>query len=162
MNQIRAIALGSLLALTGAAPLLAQTATPTTTAEPTAAELNNIGNEEILRLLALAKLAKDGFSAPTDLQLAEAKAGLTMQRTSGMGWGAIANAMGLRLGEVISTAKRATPDKPQASAAGKPANSQGNGGANASNNGTRGNSGSNSGGSSGGSSGGNSGGNGKR
>jgi hypothetical protein len=154
MNQIRAIVLGSLLAVAGAAPLLAQTS-PTPT-EPTETEINNIGNEEILRLLALAKLAKEGVSAPTDLQLAEAKATLTTQRTSGMGWGAMANAMGLRLGEVISAAKRTTPDKPQA-ATSKSGNAT-SGGANASNGGSRGNSGSNSGGGSGG----NSGGNGKR
>ncbi len=147
MNPIRAAVLGALLALAGASPLMAQT-----TSEPTETEISNIGNDEILRLLALAKLAKEGVSAPTDVQLTQTKAALTVQRTEGMGWGAMANAMGLRLGEVISSAKRNTPEKGQAQSS-----SQNTGGSQASSSEGRGNAGGNGGGNSGGRSGGGSG-----
>ncbi len=80
-----------------------------------------LGNGEINIALSLAKadLAKQGITSPTPAQLAAALNGGTMttatttvsmkgilaQRESGMGWGQIANAMGVKLGSLVSASK---------------------------------------------------------
>jgi uncharacterized membrane protein YgcG len=80
-----------------------------------------LGNGEINIALSLAKadLAKQGITNPTPAQLAAALNGGTMttatttvsmkgilaQRESGMGWGQIANAMGVKLGSLVSASK---------------------------------------------------------
>jgi hypothetical protein len=56
-------------------------------------------------LIAQASLAKQGITAPTADQLTAAVAAVQTQRDSGMGWGAIANSLGLRLGSVVSEAR---------------------------------------------------------
>lgn len=148
MRLLHTAVLSALLALAGATGAVAQTTSTTPPpAEPTEVEISNIGNEEILRLLVLAQLKKQGIANPTEADIAAATAILTAQRTSGMGWGAMANAMGLRLGEVISSAKRSTPEKPQSAAApNKPtataSNGNGNGNGNSNSSGSRGSSGS--------------------
>ncbi len=78
------------------------------------------GNINVALSLVQADLAKIGITAPTPEQLAAALnggevttedgqtitfAGILAQRQSGMGWGAIANAMGVKLGAVVSTSK---------------------------------------------------------
>lgn len=139
------------------------------------------GNINIALSLAQADLAKAGITAPTPEQLAAALnggavltdsgetvtfAGILAQRQSGMGWGAVANAMGVKLGAVVSASKTNKPlsefkasnaQKSKSVAAssasterGKPA--QANGNSSRKNDGgsdSRGNSGSNSGGSGG-------------
>jgi hypothetical protein len=57
--------------------------------------------------IAKADLAQDGIHHPTRRQLARATHEVQAMRDSGMGWGAIANDLGLRLGEVVSSANRA-------------------------------------------------------
>ncbi|MEN9383528.1 MAG: hypothetical protein RL323_671 [Pseudomonadota bacterium] len=150
MRLLHTAVLSALLALAGATGAVAQTTSTTPPpVEPTEAEIGNMGNEEILRLLVLAQLKKQGIANPTEADIAAATATLTAQRTSGMGWGAMANAMGLRLGEVISSAKRSNPEKPQSAAApNKPTatasngNGNGNGNGNSNSSGSRGSSGS--------------------
>lgn len=78
------------------------------------------GNINVALSLVQADLAKAGITAPTPEQLAAALnggtivtetgltvsfAGVLAQRQSGMGWGAIANAMGVKLGAVVSASK---------------------------------------------------------
>ena len=82
------------------------------------------GNVNIALSLAQADLAKVGITAPTPEQLAAALnggevttedgqtitfAGVLAQRQSGMGWGAITNAMGVKLGAVVSASKTNKP-----------------------------------------------------
>lgn len=59
--------------------------------------------------LATANLAKTGVAAPTPEQLSAAETSIQAQRDSGMGWGQIANSLGLSLGAVVSAANRAQP-----------------------------------------------------
>lgn len=82
------------------------------------------GNINVALSLVQADLAKQGITAPTPEQLAAALnggtvvtdtgetvtfAGILAQRQSGMGWGAIANAMGVKLGAVVSASKTNKP-----------------------------------------------------
>lgn len=82
------------------------------------------GNINVALSLVQADLAKQGITAPTPEQLAAALnggtvvtdtgatvtfAGALAQRQSGMGWGAIANAMGVKLGAVVSASKTNKP-----------------------------------------------------
>jgi hypothetical protein len=85
------------LALLGAVAVMAQTAptSPSTTQQNFAAEI------------AKADLAQDGITNPTGQQLSIATRDVQALRDSGMGWGAIANSLGLRLGDVVSAANRA-------------------------------------------------------
>lgn len=129
-----------------------------------------------------ADLAKVGITAPTPEQLAAALnggevttedgqtitfAGILAQRQSGMGWGAIANAMGVKLGAVVSASKTNKPlSEFKASNAQKAKNvaastTSTERGKSAGQNDSRGNSGSNSGGNGKGGGGGNGGGGGR-
>ena len=80
------------------------------------------GEQDISVALAKAELSKLGITHPTSAQLDAALHGGTVrtargksvqltgvltQRQAGMGWGQIAHAMGLKLGAVVSAAKRA-------------------------------------------------------
>ena len=82
------------------------------------------GNINVALSLVQADLAKVGITAPTPEQLAAALnggevitedgqtitfAGILAQRQSGMGWGAIANAMGVKLGAAVSASKANKP-----------------------------------------------------
>lgn len=82
------------------------------------------GNINTALALAQADLAKQGITTPTPEQLAAVLnggtiitaagttvtlAGILAQRQSGMGWGAIANAMGVKLGAVVSASKSNRP-----------------------------------------------------
>jgi uncharacterized membrane protein YgcG len=71
-----------------------------TTQAPTAPK------QDFVTLLAMADLSKQGITSPTKAQLAAEVKSIQAQRTSGMGWGAIANSRGLKLGEVVSAANR--------------------------------------------------------
>jgi hypothetical protein len=58
-------------------------------------------------LIAAASLKQQGVTNPTTADLGAAESQVQAMRDSGMGWGAIANSMNLRLGEVVSAANRA-------------------------------------------------------
>lgn len=60
--------------------------------------------------LAKSSLEKDGIESPTPQQLDAAVQGIEAQRASGMGWGEIANSMGLNLGHVVSAYARSKND----------------------------------------------------
>lgn len=97
-------------ALTGATTL-AQADDSTTTAP----------RQDFVSLVAKANLTQQGIANPTAAELSKATDDVAALRASGMGWGAIANSLGLRLGEVVSAANRAqkAEDPGSASAAGK-------------------------------------------
>lgn len=125
-----AVLLGS-LSIPAAAQIESQpTPAPTSTKQ-------SKGTTDISVTLAKAELSKLGISNPTQAQLDAALNGGTItkadgnvvplkgvmtQRDSGMGWGQIANAMGVKLGAVISAAKTAdkrdAADKKKATAQG--------------------------------------------
>jgi len=63
--------------------------------------------QEMALQLARANLSKQGITEPTTGQLALATSDVQALRDSGMGWGQIANSLGLRLGAVVSAANRA-------------------------------------------------------
>lgn len=71
--------------------------------------------------LAKASLAKDGVTDPTEKDLADAQAKIQALRDSGMGWGQIANSLGLKLGAVVSAVNRAQPSEQNAAPDNKPA-----------------------------------------
>lgn len=54
----------------------------------------------------MADLNKQGITRPTQAQLAAEVKSIQAQRASGMGWRAIADSRGLKLGEVVSEANR--------------------------------------------------------
>lgn len=72
-----------------------------TSLETRASNTQNFAGE-----LAKADLAKKGVTTPTKSQLDASTQSIQGMRTSGMGWGQIANSLGLRLGDVVSTANR--------------------------------------------------------
>ena len=63
--------------------------------------------QEMTLQLARANLSQQGISEPSTGQLALATSDVQALRDSGMGWGQIANSLGLRLGAVVSAANRA-------------------------------------------------------
>lgn len=98
--------------------LLTSPTTPSVTFTPPTGKLG-YGNINIALSLAKTALARQGIINPTPAQLAAAlnggtimtakgsvtMAGILAQRQSGMGWGQIANAMGVKLGAVVSASK---------------------------------------------------------
>lgn len=78
------------------------TATPVTT--PSSPSLRQ---QSFVMQLAKADLSKQGITEPTTEQLALAASKVQGLRDQGMGWGAIANSLGLRFGAVVSAAQRA-------------------------------------------------------
>lgn len=94
------------------------TGATSTTFTPTTTKLGT-GEVNIALSLAKAALAKQGITNPTPAQIAAALNGGTVttakgtqtlpgvltQRQSGMGWGQIAHAMGVKLGSVVSASK---------------------------------------------------------
>lgn len=91
------------------------TATTTTFVPPT--RPMGYGNIRIALLLAKTQLASQGITDPTATQLQGAllgtsgssTQGILQMRASGMGWGQIANSMGVKLGAVISGKQVVTP-----------------------------------------------------
>jgi len=93
-----------LLGLLASAGVTAQTVNSTVSARstnPVAGQPKDLAGD-----MANADLAKQGISNPTPTQLAAARQSVLDQRAKGMGWGQIANALGLNLGKVISAAAR--------------------------------------------------------
>lgn len=83
-----------------AAPKQTDTALPAST-RVTPAQPASLSTE-----LAKAGLAQQGNLSPTADQVAAASANVQSMRASGMGWGAIANSLGVRLGDVVSGLNR--------------------------------------------------------
>lgn len=63
--------------------------------------------QDFAALLARANLVQQGVTEPTTEQMTLATADVQALRDQGMGWGAIANSLGLRLGAVVSAENRA-------------------------------------------------------
>lgn len=80
------------------------TTAPTTTTTTTTAAAPK---QDFATNIAKADLAKQGIANPTSAELGMATANVQGLRDSGMGWGAIANSLGLRLGDVVSAANKA-------------------------------------------------------
>jgi uncharacterized membrane protein YgcG len=108
---------GTSVTLTASATSTGSTPPPATFT-PVTGKLGN-GDINIALSLAKADLAKQGITNPTPAQLAAAlnggvmttstttvtMKGILAQRESGMGWGQIANAMGVKLGSLVSASK---------------------------------------------------------
>lgn len=90
--------------LVSAAMLTGLGAHAVTTVETT--QVPTAPKQDFVTLLAMADLNKQGITHPTQAQLAAEVKSIQAQRTSGMGWGAIADSRGLKLGEVVSAANR--------------------------------------------------------
>ena len=129
------------------------------------------GNINIALSLAMADLAKQGITEPTPDQLAAALnggtistatgtatlAGVLAQRQAGLGWGQIAQAMGVKLGSLVSASKTAKAGakatkavRVEASGKAQEAGGKGSQAQNAGNSGSGGNSGGSNGGGGGG------------
>ncbi|WP_157538742.1 hypothetical protein [Hydrogenophaga flava] len=80
------------------------TPTPTPTAPTTSP---SVRQQDFVMQLAKADLSKQGITEPTTEQLALAASNVQALRDKGLGWGAIANSLGLRFGAVVSAANRA-------------------------------------------------------
>jgi len=78
-----------------------------TTAAPTPAK-QTAPKQDFATDLAKADLAKQGITDPTSDQLAAAVKNVQDKRASGMGWGQIANSLGLRMGDAVSAANRSS------------------------------------------------------
>jgi hypothetical protein len=137
-------------------------AAPSATFTPATGKLG-YGNINIALALAKEDLAKLGIANPTPEQLAAALNGGTVttktgsvtlngvlaQRQNGMGWGQIANAMGVKLGSLVSASKTSKAgvktthvamanSTPKANGAGKSGESRGGNGAGGGNGGGNG------------------------
>lgn len=116
-------------ALLGGLAVSAQTVTGTVTGTttPTTTDPQTSPSRSFVTDLAKASLAKEGVTDPTGKALSDAEAKIQALRDSGMGWGQIANSLGLHLGAVVSAANRAQPEAQNAAHANKPAESGQNG-----------------------------------
>lgn len=92
---------------TSTEPVSDTTTSPVTThqkqrlAKVTPAQPDSLSTE-----LAKASLARQGVIEPTSDQVAAEAANISAMRASGMGWGAIANSLGVKLGSVVSRLNR--------------------------------------------------------
>ena len=90
--------------LVSAAMLTSLGAHAATTVEATQTQAES--KQDFVGLLAKAELSKQGITDPTKAQMDAKVKSIQDQRASGMGWGAIADSMGLKLGAVVSAANR--------------------------------------------------------
>jgi hypothetical protein len=98
-RPVRATLLAALLALPLAAP--ATEANTGSLVRDSGVKHMGHGNVDIALSLAKATLAERGIHRPTPEQIKRERDGILKQRASGMGWGKIAQAHGLKLGEVM-------------------------------------------------------------
>ena len=91
-------------ALVSAAMLTGLGAHAANTAETT--QTQTAPKQDFVTQLAKADLSKQGINNPTEAQLAAEVKSIQAQRDNGMGWGAIADSLGLKLGAVVSAANR--------------------------------------------------------
>lgn len=94
------------------------------------AERNVAASQKFTTDIARAQLSKAGTTEPTAEQLAASSSNVQAMRDGGMGWGAIANALGLRFGEVVSATNRERHNEVESAKArgGQGAGGKGNGG----------------------------------
>ena len=95
-----------ILGLLGAALLGGTAAWAQTTTAPAPAPATTSPARSFSGEIAKADLAATGVTNPTDAQVSARTADVQGMRDSGMGWGQIANSLGLRLGDVVSAANR--------------------------------------------------------
>lgn len=130
-SLVNGLSTGTTVSLTGSAGTTGTTTgtTGTTSFSPSTGKLG-VGETGIALSLAKASLAQQGITKPTPAQISAALnggmitsstgtmsvPGVLSQRASGMGWGQIAQAMGVKLGAVVSASKN---DKTKAGDAGK-------------------------------------------
>jgi uncharacterized membrane protein YgcG len=100
----RTAVLAAVLAATGAS---AQTVGVTVTTTPTTTTTTAAPRQDFATNIAKASLAKEGITNPTSAQLGLATSNVQGMRDAGMGWGAIANSLGVRLGDAVSEANQA-------------------------------------------------------
>jgi hypothetical protein len=62
--------------------------------------------QNFVGMLASASLAQQGVTNPTPADVGVAEAAVESMRASGMGWGAIANSLGVNLGSLVSAENR--------------------------------------------------------
>ncbi|TNF51015.1 MAG: hypothetical protein EP308_14295 [Burkholderiales bacterium] len=108
---IRSLLCVTLLASTSAMaePLAGETPdAPTPTTAPTIAVKKG---QNFVGMLARASLEQQGVTSPTADDVGVAESAVEAMRASGMGWGAIANSLGVNLGSLVSAENRS----PQAS-----------------------------------------------
>lgn len=95
----------ALFAATGA---FAQTTVDVTVSTTTPTTTTAVApKQDFATNIAKADLAQQGIANPTSAQLGMATSNVQGMRDRGMGWGAIANSLGLRLGDVVSDANKA-------------------------------------------------------
>jgi hypothetical protein len=99
-------------ALLGSLAVSAQTVTVTDATPPATTDSQTSLSRSFTADLAKASLVKDGENAKTEESIQK-------MRDDGMGWGQIANALGLNLGAVVSAANRAEPATQNAAKANK-------------------------------------------
>ena len=153
VGLISAALLGGLGASAQAVTATVSVTDTTNTADPQTSPSRSFTTD-----LAKAQLAKDGLTDPTAEQIATAEENIQAMRDSKMGWGQIANALGLNLGAVVSAANRAQPAAAKNAANANKSADSGQQGQSAAAAGRSGNGGANSGGKGGGNSGGGNGG----
>jgi hypothetical protein len=91
---------------TGTAPVVV-VAVPTPAPAPKPASPTAPQTKDFVGDLAKASLAKQGITNPTRAQLAAERRAIADQRAKGMGWGQIAQSLGLNLGQVVSASNHA-------------------------------------------------------
>lgn len=98
---------GLCVALFAASGAFAQTTVGVTVTTVPTTTTTTAPKQDFATHLAKADLANQGITDPTSAELGKSAANVQGLRDSGMGWGAIANSLGLRLGDVVSAANRA-------------------------------------------------------
>lgn len=104
LTRFRISMLTAALAWAGPSVVLAQTMTGDLSVKPT--KITPSQPASLSTELAKAGLTQQGITSPTQDQVAQAAADVQAMRVSGMGWGAIANSLGVRLGDVVSRLNR--------------------------------------------------------
>ena len=98
---------GLCVALFAASGAFAQTTVGVTVTTVPTTTTTTAPKQDFATLLAKAGLANQGITDPSSAELGKAAANVQGLRDSGMGWGAIANSLSLRLGDVVSAANKA-------------------------------------------------------
>lgn len=98
---------GLCVALFAASGAFAQTIVDVTVTTTPTTTTTTAPRQDFVTNLAKADLANRGITNPTSAELGNATDNVQGLRDSGMGWGAIANSLGLRLGDVVSAANNA-------------------------------------------------------
>lgn len=104
---VAGLSLGTAQARDGLPSTSVTVATGTTSTSTSTSPTTSARQQAFVLQLAKADLKQQGIASPTPAQLALATSAVQAMRDKGMGWGEIANNLGLRLGAVVSAANRA-------------------------------------------------------